>query len=365
MSNKRVRVTLHHSQTKSSASMQRARLQDDDLALIQAQAIHLEMGIIIRDSTIREQCAKISLMQSELEHLSSPSVQVQDCLAQESFDQALRSYEAGLFVDAVSSLTKAVQLDYLPSYALLSSILGEGRNCVPRDITRAFKLASAGAALGCADCKGLQGLYYAKGYGVSENAAKGIELGRESAAAGSCHGQFLVGLCHMWGLNVEQDKHEAVRLWRLAAAQGNALAQINLAYMFETGQSVKQDKAEAVRLYRLASQQGVATGQYNLACMLEHGSGVAEDKVEAIKFYQLASEQGHSAAQNNLGAMFENGHGVSVSHDCAVRLYSLAASQGNVVAYRNLLNMLKTSVSGSSSPLQRIAPPPCLMHHCT
>ena len=316
MTNKRVRRDMHVSQTDSVEIMQCTMDHDDDLSLMKAHSINSE----VRSAT-REQY-------------------LLPTLAEDTFDQAFRLYQAGHFAESVRILANAVHHQHRKSYALLSTILCEGRNGVPRDMICALKLATAGVALGCTDCKGLLGLHYTKGYGVSADVAKGLELGIESAASGSCYGQFLVGLCYMWGLGVSEDKHEAVRLWRLAANQGNALAQTNLAYMLETGEAVAQDKVEAVRLYRLASQQGVATAQYNLAGMLEHGTGVAKDTVEAVQFYRLAVEQGHFAALNNLGAMFENGHGVTPNHDEAALLYCLSAAQGNLVARSNLLNMI-------------------------
>jgi TPR repeat protein len=331
MTNKRVRRDLHLSQTDSVEIMQCKMEHDDDLSLMKAHSINSE----VRSAT--------------------PQQYLLPTLAEDTFDQAFRLYQAGHFAESVRILANAVHHQHRKSYALLSTILCEGRNGVPRDVICALKLATAGVALGCTDCKGLLGLHYTKGYGVSADEAKGFELGIESAASGSCYGQFLVGLCYMWGLGVSEDKHEAVRLWRLAANQGNALAQTNLAYMLENGEAVAQDKVEAVRLYRLASQQGVATAQYNLAGMLEHGTGVAKDTVEAVRFYRLAVEQGHFAALNNLGAMFENGHGVAPNRDeAALLLYCLSAAQGNLVARSNLLNMISVPrVSSRANSIDR------------
>jgi hypothetical protein len=143
-----------------------------------------------------------------------------------------------------------------------------GRAGVAKDRKRAFKLATAGAKLGCAHSKGALGRCYIGGYGVAEDEARGLALGRESEAAGSCFGQYVVGLCYKLGCGgVAKDHAEAVRLYSLAAVQGNARAQFRLGVRFENGQGVAQDRAEAIRWYRLAAAQGDAAAQRQLTAL--------------------------------------------------------------------------------------------------
>ena len=140
-------------------------------------------------------------------------------------------------------------------------MLIDGRPGVAKDEKRAFELAAAGTALGCAHSKGALGLCYVVGYGVVEDEAIGLALGRESEAAGSCFGQFVVGACYKFGYGgVAKDYAEAVRLYGLAAAQGHAVAQYNLGVIFEQGKGV----AKAIRWYRLAAAQGVAQAKTKL-----------------------------------------------------------------------------------------------------
>jgi len=147
-------------------------------------------------------------------------------------------------------------------------MLIDGRPGVAVDEKRAFELASAGAALGCAHSKGALGHCYVWGYGVAEDEARGLALGRESAAAGSCFGQVVVGWCYDIGCGgVAKNYAEAVRLYSLAAAQGHAVAQSNLGTMFHEGHGVAQDTAEAIRWYRLAAAQGYARAQTRLALL--------------------------------------------------------------------------------------------------
>jgi TPR repeat protein len=205
------------------------------------------------------------------------------------------------FSEAAERWGRAALLQHAPSHAHLSNVLIEGRPGVAKDEKRAFELAAAGAALGCAHSKGVLGRCYAGGYGVAKDQARGLALGRESEAAGSCFGQCVVAVCYYFGCGgVAQDYAEAVRLSRLAAAQGHAVAQFNLGCMFSTGQGVAQDHAQAARLYHLAAEQGDANAQFNLGNMFECGKGVAQDRAEAIRWYRLAAAQGHAQAKTNL-----------------------------------------------------------------
>ena len=150
------------------------------------------------------------------------------------FDEGQRLYGSQRFCDAAKSWGQALMLQHAASHAFLSDMLIEGRPDVPKDKKRAFKLAAAGAAMGCAHSKGALGRCLVIGAGVAKDVGKGLALARESAAAGSCFGQFVVGWCCDEGVGVAQDYAEAVRLYRLAAAQGNTSAQNNLGLMFFT-----------------------------------------------------------------------------------------------------------------------------------
>jgi hypothetical protein len=198
------------------------------------------------------------------------------------FEEGQQLYGEQRFSEAAERWGRAALLQHGPSHAHLSDMLIYGRVGVAKDLKRAFALAAAGAALGCAHSKGALGRCYVAGFGVSKDEARGLALGRESEAAGSCFGQFVVGKCYDEGWGVAQDYAEAVRLYSLAAAQGHADAQYSLGYMCYNGRGVAQDYAEAVRLYSLAAAQGHAGAQYNLGYMFANGQGVAQDYAEAV-----------------------------------------------------------------------------------
>ena len=226
-------------------------------------------------------------------------------LADGLFQEGQRLYEQQRCSDAAKSWGQAALLQHAASHAFLSSMLFEGRQDVPKHKTRAFEVAAAGAAMGCAHSKGALSRCLVLGVGVSRSLGKGLALGRESAAAGSSFGQCVVGICYETGLGVAQDYAEAARLYGLAAAQGDAVAQNNLGAMFENGLGVARDYAEAARLYRPAAAQGDAEALNNLGYLFLHGLGVPRDRAEGIRLYRLAAAQGDENAQIKLDVLAE------------------------------------------------------------
>jgi TPR repeat protein len=265
-------------------------------------------------------------------------------LALSLFDEGRRLYGSQRFSDAAKSWGQAALLHHAHSHALLSEMLIEGRQDVPKDGKRAFELAEAGASMGCAHSKGALGRCYMLNFVAVKDHfdhVKGYTFAKKSAAAGSCIGQFVVGLAFKVGQGVAQDSAEAVRRWRLAAEQGHADAQLNLAYMLSKGEGVAQDKAEAVLWYHLAAAQGLAGAQINLGHAFYKGHGVAQDSAEAVRWWRVAAEQGLAHAQHNLGIMYKRGQGVAQDSAEAVRWFRLAAAQGLADSQNILGDMLE------------------------
>jgi TPR repeat protein len=171
------------------------------------------------------------------------------------FQEGQRLYEEQRFSEAAERWGRAALLLHAPSHAHLSDMLIYGRAGVAKDAKRGFKLAKAGAALGCAHSKGA----LVWGHGVAKDKARGLALGRESAAAGSCFGQFMVAVCYYYVCGgIARDDAKALRLFRIAADQEYANAQSSLGVMYANGRGVAQDRKEAIRWYRLAAAQGCA-----------------------------------------------------------------------------------------------------------
>jgi TPR repeat protein len=233
-------------------------------ALLQAQAREMQTKDLLLQAKDRE----ISVLHADIARLNAgcaaggaarPPAPAPPAHVEALFQEGQRLYGEQRFSEAAERWGRAALLQHGPSHAHLSDMLFEGRPGVAQDEMRVFKLAKAGAALGCAHSKGALACCYVWCHGVAEDEARGLALGRESEAAGSCFGQSVVGACYRYGYGgVAQDYAKAVRLYSLAAAQGHAGAQTCLGGMFEYGNGVQKNRAEAMRWYRLAAAQGSA-----------------------------------------------------------------------------------------------------------
>ena len=328
----------------SQAHAQQWHVYDIDVGLKQrstllARAALCEL-LVLRMMRVRSTCRVRHLLHHAACVVSRRHFLVSRNLADGLFQEGQRLCQCPSqqrFSDAAKSWGKAALLQHAASHAFLSSMLIYGRLDVANDEKRAFELAAAGAAMGCAHSKGMLGDCLVHGAGVAKDVGKGLALARESAAAGSCFGQFVVGKCYNRGWGVVRDYAEAARWYRLSAEQGHAGAQVNLAYMFQFGcPGVMQDIAEAVRLYRLAAAQGDELAQGDLAIMLQDGIWVAQNYQEAARLFRLAAAQGDEHAQMSLGCFFREGTGVAQDYAEAVRFFRLAAAQGEPYAQLSL-----------------------------
>jgi uncharacterized protein len=203
------------------------------IAKLKDEVVHAKDALLqAKDVIIQSKDSEIRLLHADNARLSAecaaagpaPPPAPAETLIQE-FQEGQRLYGEQRFSEAAERWGRAALLQHAPSHAHLSDMLIDGRAGVAKDEKRAFKLATAGAALGCAHSKGTLGVCYIRGYGFDADHARGLALGWESAAAGSCFGQFVVGQCYRFGCGgVARDSAEAVRLYRLAADQGYAIA---------------------------------------------------------------------------------------------------------------------------------------------
>jgi hypothetical protein len=96
--------------------------------------------------------------------------------AQGVFEEGQRLYGEQRFSEAAECWGRATLLQHAPSHAHLSDMVIDGRAGVAKDRKRAFAFASAGAALGCAQSKGVLGCCYFGCDGVAKDEARGLAL---------------------------------------------------------------------------------------------------------------------------------------------------------------------------------------------
>lgn len=156
--------------------------------------------------------------------------------------ESQRLYDEARYACAAEHLARAVDMRSPYAHALLSTLLVEGRPGLPRDHARAFRLAAAGAELGCVHSKGALGRCFSGGFGVAQDALQAHALAEHSAASGSRFGMFVLAVCYEHGEGVGVDMEMAISLWRRAADQRHASAQYNLGVALKRG----NNPAEAV-----------------------------------------------------------------------------------------------------------------------
>jgi len=194
-------------------------------------------------------------------------------------------------------------------YAMRATVLLEGREGVPKNLKRAFALASKGAKFGCPHCKGVLARCFFAGYGCQLDLAKAERLAQESADARSSYGLYVLGY-----LAYDKGRLVAAKTyWQKAADLGLAVAQFNLASLLVR---VRQS------LRPLLQKQQKEEHYLELYCLILH-----LDK-ESFLLYLEASKKGYPSAWQELGAMFHHGIVVDVNMDWASRCFAKARKAG-------------------------------------
>jgi TPR repeat protein len=106
---------------------------------------------------------------------------------------------SGQFAAAMEPLDSAIVLGNLSSKALMAWILLDGREGLPKNREKAFRMVYDGTHMGCPHCQGVLALCYTNGYGCVVDDAQSLELARESSGKNSRYGQYTLGVLHMGG----------------------------------------------------------------------------------------------------------------------------------------------------------------------
>jgi TPR repeat protein len=205
---------------------------------------------------------------------------------------------------AAALLQCNVSHGHLPSQAHLAWMMLEGRKGVAKNRRRAFQLTSAGAALGCSDCKGVLAFMHWFGMECEENDVRAQKFARESADDGSRYGRCTQGL-----IILHQNKSgiaprllaEGVEYIRQAAAQGLDHAHQTLGIFNVNGShGVFENEVEGMRMLRLAAAQGYPPALHFVAICYERGMGAPQSKRSAIEWMERAREAGDDSAYKEL-----------------------------------------------------------------
>ncbi len=266
--------------------------------------------------------------------------QAQQLTQNETFNEAMRHFEAKNFKETFILLKKLAEQGYAHAQSNLGWMYEKGEG-VTRDPKQAVVWYTKAAEQGDAQAQHNLGWMYEKGEGVTRDPKQAVYWYTKAAEQGFANAQTNLGLAYANGEGVTRNLKQTFYWFTKAAEQGNAQAQHNLGWMYEKGEGVTRDPKQAVYWYTKAAEQGNAQAQHNLGWMYEKGEGVTRDPKQAVYWYTKAAEQGFANAQNNLGSMYFNGEGVTRDPKQAVYWYTKAAEQGEEHAVKNLRTLGK------------------------
>jgi TPR repeat protein len=217
----------------------------------------------------------------------------------------------------------------------LGVMYSDGRG-VTQNAARAVELlrraCDGGDMFGCTNL----GVIYSDGRGVAQDAARAVELYRQACDGGDMNGCANLGVACESGRGVTQDAPHAVELYRRACDGGHMRGCVNLGVMYLNGRGVTHDPARAVELSRRACDGGHMRGCVNLGVMYSNGRGVTHDPARAVELYRRACDGGHMPGCVNLGATYANGRGVTQDARRAVELFRRACDGGDMFGCTNL-----------------------------
>ncbi len=175
------------------------------------------------------------------------------------FNYGSDQLSVGQPLNAARSFQQAIHAGHGEAHAALAFMHYGTYVGIPFDPNAIFKLASAGAAIGCVHSKGALADCYMNAVGAARDERRGVQLAKESAAAGSMYGQSELAIAHFEGFDgAPKDHVTAASLFTLAANQGEAHSLGWLARMHAKGLGVRQSKDEADRALTRLEAMGYA-----------------------------------------------------------------------------------------------------------
>jgi hypothetical protein len=189
------------------------------------------------------------------------------CMRNMLFCKGQRSYAQGQFIRAIQFFGQAILMGHERAHAILANLLLGGRDGLPKDVEKAFKIASLGEKNGYTCCTGVLARCFLMGLGCNTNTSFGFILAKRSSETGCFFGDYAMGLCNFYGLEIPKNVVVAMRHFEIAAARSHVESLIFVGYMYENGIGGFRDYDEALRYYTQAAEQGCVVAQKNIGCL--------------------------------------------------------------------------------------------------
>ncbi len=195
---------------------------------------------------------------------------------------------------------------------------------------QSYEIAQPLAAEGDADAQHLLGYLFEKGFGVTKDMARALDLYARSALQGQADSQFALGELAFTGDGVRQDYERAAGWYELAVSRGHPTAKARLGVMYAEGLGVKPDRRRALLLFEEAAAAGEPEAQYQLGSIYLVGGGLdrPQDYNKAAALFEKSALQGYAPAQFNLALIHDGGMLGKRDDELTVRWMRAAADAG-------------------------------------
>jgi TPR repeat protein len=305
----------------------------------------IALGVVSRDDSLHGKCkrgdgAACGVLGDRLRSTSGASAEVQK--ACDYYRQActnghyLGCANLGAFIaqerctgakgEALAVLDRACAHDDVTGCNNLGTLLRDGAEDAPRDITRAeasFRKACPRSATACESLGALL---------IETDAARAtaaLQAGCDSkqdanarAVAGCC---YKLGLSYQHGLGIPVDAARAKSLYTLSCTQSVPDACYQLGLLELEGDA---DLPGAATHFRKACDLGAAPGCNNLGLMYSTGQGVPPNPALAVQYLQRSCDGGELRACANVGSRYVLGDGVPAAPAKGRELMAKACAGG-------------------------------------
>ena len=238
-------------------------------------------------------------------------------------------------IEAFKWFRKAANQDHDDALICLGCCFQRGYG-ISKDYNKALELYLRSASFNNYRAQASLGNCYYSGIGVSVDYQKAFEWYEKAAKQGNSDAQYMLSQCYYYGKGINKDYNKAVEWCAKAATQGDSDAQFMLGDCYYWGKGINLDYLKAVEWYEKAAKQGHSSAQYNLGVCYYNGVGINKDYKKAVEWFEKAALKNHAFAQYSLGLCYKNGYGVPSDRVKAIGWFELAAKQGHKKAIEAL-----------------------------
>ena len=177
--------------------------------------------------------------------------------------EAKRSYEAGLYADALAEFT----------------YLADEQN---------------------AEALYYLGQMYENGQGVDKDTKKATEYYQKADALGNLQASVQLAKTVFYDDTIENNKEIGLEYLKKTAYDGSADALYELGEIYHSGNGVEKDYSYAFGYYLMAAMKGEKRAQHKLSLAYINGRGTPQDFANGVKWLARSANQGYVLAQKEL-----------------------------------------------------------------